>query len=114
MAMTKEEKAAYMKAWYAQKLLEDPDYYKKRNQKNHKTPAVKKSYTISNWKRIGLIGDYEHIYERYINTHNCNVCNYQFDERNWRCMDHNHETGIFRQILCSGCSGVFGGVTAPF
>jgi hypothetical protein len=111
MAMTKEGRAAYDKARRAKKLLEDPDFDIKKNQKYKKnqkewikTPAGKKSRTISSWKYLGLIGDYDQIYERYINTSNCNVCNYQFDESNWRCMDHNHETGIFRQILCHKCN----------
>ena len=40
-----------------------------------KTPNGKKSTTFVNWRKGGLVGDYEKIYEKYINTNNCDLCN---------------------------------------
>ena len=69
------------------------------------TPNGKKSKTISDWKRLGLVHDnYSELYDRYLDTNECDVCKYVFDKSNWRCMDHDHETGLFRQILCNKCN----------
>ena len=78
---------------------------KEKSKEYRKTPKGKKSNTISNWKRIGLIHDnYEELYNKYLNTTECEVCKYVFDKTNWRCMDHCHTTGLFRQILCNNCN----------
>jgi hypothetical protein len=71
-----------------------------------KTPNGKKSTTFVNWRRGGLVGDYEKIYERYINTENCDLCNVFLEGRggNKKCMEHDHDTGNFRNITCSRCN----------
>lgn len=67
-----------------------------------------KRQRIKNWKLKGLIGDYEMIYERYINTTNCDLCNIELCEgrkgNNKKVMDHCHITGNFRNILCNTCN----------
>jgi len=81
------------------------DYQKNYNKEYNKTPQCKKSHLIHAWKKSGLVSeDYEAVYKRYLDTSVCDVCQYQFDEKNWRCMDHDHETGYFRQILCNRCN----------
>lgn len=71
----------------------------------YKTPKGKKIHTIFNWKRYGLIHEnMGELYNRYLDTTECDVCKYIFDETNWRCMDHCHITGLFRQILCNKCN----------
>ncbi len=76
-----------------------------QNKEYYQTPNGKKSNTIGRWKRCGLIHDnYNEIYDLYLNTNKCNVCNYVFDKSNCRCMDHCHTTGLFRQILCNKCN----------
>jgi len=72
------------------------------------TPKGKKSRTIARWKYRGLIGDYESIYDRYINTTHCDLCNIElckgFKGGNKKCMDHDHNTGLFRNIVCNTCN----------
>ena len=64
---------------------------------------MRKSDTIYNWKKRGLICDnIDEIYDRYTNATNCELCNRQFAIR--RYMDHNHQTGAFRNIVCNSCN----------
>ena len=87
--------------------------YRENNQeyiKEYKQTATgKKSNTISNWKRRGLIhDDYEALYEKYINTWECENCAIELvtghTAPNRRNMDHDHITGKFRNILCNMCN----------
>ena len=60
---------------------------------------------IYNWKKYGLIYDnYDELYEVYIKTMECQHCKTEFTEKNWRCMDHDHTTGLFRKIVCHRCN----------
>lgn len=64
-----------------------------------------KNVTKQNWKQTGLIMDnFEDIYQKYIHTTNCELCNKEFLKSNDRQMEHNHETGEFRNIVCSSCN----------
>ena len=66
-----------------------------------------KSQTIYDWKRRGLIYDnYDELYDVYINTMECQHCKTEFTKNNWRCLDHNHETGLFRKIVCHKCNAM--------
>ena len=71
-------------------------------------------YTIYNWTRQGLIcreGEtYKGIYSYVMSIDNCNQCSVKFnDEVNneKRCMDHDHSSGYFRQVLCMKCNKQF-------
>ena len=72
-----------------------------RNTKNGKKRCV-----ITDWKFQGLIGDYDSIYERYINTTHCDKCNILLEGKggNKKCMDHDHKTGEFRMVCCHNCN----------
>jgi len=66
-----------------------------------------KSKTIYGWKRRGLIeteGTILEIYEGYIRASNCELCGNPFKSLTDRCMDHCHETGKFRNIVCNKCN----------
>ena len=68
-------------------------------------PNRHKSYTICNWKRSGLIyHDFDDLYEIYIKTMDCSHCKKEFKNKNDRCLDHDHETGLFRKIVCHRCN----------
>ena len=64
-----------------------------------------KAHSIRDWKSRGLIyDDYDDLYEIYIKTMKCDHCNKDFKNTTDRCMDHNHETGKFRKIVCRACN----------
>ena len=70
-------------------------------QKKHKTT------TKSRWKKYGLIcseEDFEAIYEIYITSSKCEICKKKYKARIDRCMEHDHETGEFRNICCQRCN----------
>jgi DNA repair exonuclease SbcCD ATPase subunit len=114
--MVSEERKAYKKAWCEknkERIAEQKrEYYKNNKAKiaeHHKkwyeTQSGKKSTTISHWKYRGLIhDDYSALYDVYIATTYCQVCQKEFREEHDRCMDHDHETGQFRHVLCWSCN----------
>jgi len=60
-----------------------------------------------NWKFIGLKfteEEFEYIYVRYIYTTKCDLCPKIFTTKHQRKMDHDHETGKFRNIVCNKCN----------
>jgi hypothetical protein len=82
---------------------------------NHNTIELPKSYydnpkkyktnKICRWKSSGVIyDDWDDLYEVYMNTMECQHCKKPFETSYDRCLDHNHETGLFRMILCQGCN----------
>jgi len=70
--------------------------------KNHKYKS------IYDWKRIGVISnDFDNLYKNHMNINNCQLCKVEFnkDIRNQnRCLDHDHETGLYRQTICNKCN----------
>ena len=92
---------------HSAKYYEDNKEKQKEQKKNYNnTTQGKKVYAISRWKRRGVIcDDYFSLYDKYINTNNCDECNIEFDNGRFRrCLDHNHETGLFRNVLCNTCN----------
>ena len=78
----------------------------KAKQKNwRQSEKGKKFASINNWKHRGIISnDYNKLYDEYINTAECALCKYTFKKSSDRCLDHNHETGDVRNILCRPCN----------
>jgi hypothetical protein len=77
-----------------------------------KSQNIHRTKLISRWKSQGLkLRDgesYNMIYEKVQNTTHCELCNIELKKGNSgdaRCMDHNHETGYFRYVLCRNCNG---------
>jgi len=89
----------------------------KRNTEEHKkymkefraSDAGKKSARITRMKRLGIVSDdYEALYERFKNTTHCEDCNIELvggnNGANRKCTDHDHKTGVFRNIVCHTCN----------
>jgi len=132
MVMTKEEKAKYKKEYYEKNkekiLLQKKEYYEKnkeeitqyREKNKEQIAKTKKEYSqsdkgkmnnkISKWKCSELKcenrDEYEYIYDRWLNSSRCEEpkCNKEYTEDNWKCMDHCHLTGLFRNIICHSCN----------
>jgi len=81
-----------------------------RKWKENNPAKYHKSCTISQWKSNGLIDeDYESLYNKYMNTDYCERCNCKLtgnkpQTSTSRCMDHDHITGKFRNVLCLCCN----------
>ena len=104
----KEKLLNKQKKYYENNKEQRADYYEKWRE----TDNGKKSLTIANWKRNGLIENkefLEEIYELYLNQEECNACGITLT-RTGKCsntdvtMDHDHSTGKFRHIICGYCN----------
>lgn len=67
-------------------------------------PQHIKSSRISKWKRRGVIGDLDKLYEYYLSVPKCEACDVIFEDTFYRCLDHDHETGVFRKVVCRSCN----------
>jgi len=72
-------------------------------------PNVIKSNRVKKWKSRGVIcEDWNVLYDKYINTTNCEMCDVELIEGNFgankKCLDHDHKTGEFRNVLCNTCN----------
>ena len=91
------------KEYYEQKK----EYDKKYNQEN--PLKCKKSSWISRGMKLREGEDWESVYLFYITCEECEECNCKLtDEKNntstRRNLDHDHETGFIRNILCHSCN----------
>ena len=113
----KEKLAEQNKKYYyenKEKLAEWQKEYREDNKEKRKeynqTETGKKKNRISNWKRKGVISDdFDALYKYFINCKNCEECNIELTEDRYntattRCLDHSHETGLFRNVLCQSCN----------
>ena len=66
------------------------------------------NWIIRDWKRKGLLGDYDKVYKRYIETTHCDKCNVLLTKgskgNTGKCMDHCHISGEFRNVICRLCN----------
>ena len=101
----KEKKKAYNKAYRERNKEQIKEYNKEYKKEYYQTENGKKRNIIKNWEQRGLIhADYDILYDTYINTHKCDICGKEFKNTKDRCMDHDHDTGLFRHILCKSCN----------
>tara|TARA_R110001592_G_C13073457_1_gene742009 strand:- start:528 stop:971 length:444 start_codon:yes stop_codon:yes gene_type:complete len=70
-------------------------------------PKKHKPKTKYQWKKIGMIftpEEFKEIYNKYIYASNCEICNVLFPNTRNRQLDHCHETGKIRNIVCQKCN----------
>jgi hypothetical protein len=66
---------------------------------------------ISSWRKAGVVcDDFEGLYDQYLAATNCADCGVEFEGEigdglgRYRCLDHCHDTGAFRDVVCVGCN----------
>ena len=118
-----EKKKEYHREYQRQWKLKNPDKMEeyKQNGLEHKreynrnymrnkinTDEGRKQHLIRTWKGRGIIhDDFDTVYDIYIDTDKCDVCNVELTDgrgKNSRNLDHNHETGEIRGIICKRCN----------
>ena len=114
----KEYMKAYMREWRKNNKEKEKESRKKASKKwyeknKEKSKEACKKYRENNrmhlaiydWKRRGVIHDnFEELYEMYSKCEECMVCKTKFKEKGDRCLDHDHDTGKYRQVLCMRCN----------
>ena len=97
----KDKKKEYLKEYRKKNKEQIKDKSKEYNQT---TNGIKYN-RINKWKQRGVIhDDFNILYEQYFNTTECNVCKVGFTNTNKKCLDHDHDNGQFRYILCNSCN----------
>jgi len=81
---------------------------KKRRKELDNTPEGKMRNKILKWKFNGLVcdtqDDYELVYFTWLYSERCEECNKPYTVKKFKCMDHCHDNGKFRNILCHPCN----------
>lgn len=101
----KEEILKYKKEYYKSNKDTRLEY-----QKNYyKSPEKVKMNVITGWIRRGIKSDdYNKLYEYYISVNNCELCDCELTNGRGiigkKHIDHDHSTGLFRNILCGSCN----------
>ena len=76
---------------------------KERVKKWLHTPEGIRSHTKARWKTWDVIGDLDAIYDIYLATTECMRCSDPIKGLT-KHMDHDHDTGKYRAVLCSSCN----------
>ena len=77
-------------------------------------PKYHKKKMIYSWKQSGLIYDnIDTLYQHYIETLNCEWCGKVFESTRDRCLDHDHQTGAFRLVVCQKCNAMDSYINYP-
>tara|TARA_R110000803_G_C11750797_1_gene292435 strand:- start:41 stop:469 length:429 start_codon:yes stop_codon:yes gene_type:complete len=117
----KEKRTEQKKIWYEdnkdknqiEKKLKSKTYrdkHKEKMKKYRQSPEGKRSIKISCWREYGMFcDDWDKLYEYYINCKNCEWCNAElttdrYNTKTTRCLDHDHNTGLFRNVVCLSCN----------
>jgi len=110
-----EERKDKLKAWYEANKEQAKAYSKAYRQANKekeqhrskaysKTEQGKKVSRMSKWRSYGVNNVTDELYDYYMNCDKCEVCGKEFAETIKKCLDHDHDTGDFRFVLCYSCN----------
>ena len=98
--MRENSKKSYEKRKLEEGFKEKKIAYQKEYRKKYPN-----KWLIQHWKCRGMVdGDWEAVYEMYKKQTNCWICDRVFDEKYKRNLDHNHETGELRYVVCNPCN----------
>ena len=100
------EKIKEYKKEYREKNKEKTKQYYKEYKKNYEQPEEgKKKEKIRSWKKIGVKhDDFSSLYDYYLNCKKCEECGKEDIKGCNKHLDHNHATGLFRNVLCNSCN----------
>lgn len=100
----KEKQKEYQKKY----RLKNKDRLKKYDKKYSNSENGKKLRSIQRWKQRGILCfDFNLLYDIFFLTKRCEFCNYEFDESNKKCLDHDHsikDKFNVRGVLCNYCN----------
>ena len=75
-----------------------------KHREYQQTPAAKKARTMDSWRRMGVINVNDEMYNHYIASTHCECCSKEFSSSRDRHLDHDHETGEYRWVICCSCN----------
>ena len=83
----------------------EADYRKRRWKRLKNCPEEKKRLVIKDWKRRDIEDeDLSSVYDYFITQTHCWICDVKYDKKNLRHLDHDHESGEIRYIICYKCN----------
>ena len=80
------------------------EYQREWKRKYRLTDEGLKKNRMNNWQNNGVNNVNDELYKRYLDTENCEICGKDFTETKNKILDHDHETGEFRYVLCRECN----------
>jgi len=111
----KEKIAAQQKAWKeankerikAQRKARyetNKDRLTAQRKEYYKTEAGIKNMRMSGWRKYGVNNVNDELYDYFMSCDKCEVCGKEFTDTYNKCLDHDHDTGDFRYVLCRPCN----------
>ena len=95
----REENKDKAKAWEEKNKV-----YRKEYRENYrKSKAGIKNRLKCDWRRRGVKGNLDELFEIWWDTKECWICGHDFSVSR-KCLDHDHKTGEFRYICCHICN----------
>jgi len=68
----------------------------------------RRSHMLCEWKKKANLKEtperLDEIFELHYHATNCDLCDKEFNDKTWKCMEHHHASGHFRGIRCNTCN----------